>query len=132
MEASAFLQVCEDTEVKAFGVIKGVSDMGDKHKGIGHDQHYLPALTNAAAATKAFVKWKLEKIEHEPRDISQFNATILIMANIHVPGTEPGAVIVRGYFDNFIVQVIRKLLMVKHQVSVDKVRKSLGSIASWG
>jgi hypothetical protein len=82
MEASAFFQVCNDTGVKAFGVLKGVSDKGDKHKGIGHDRHYNPALENAAEATKAFLRWKLERINIEPPDISQCNHVILITANI--------------------------------------------------
>ena len=59
MEASAFLQVCTYTGVSAFGVIKGVSDIGDYYKGVGHKKHYTPALQNATEATKAFIKWKL-------------------------------------------------------------------------
>jgi nucleoside phosphorylase len=70
MEASAFLQACKHTGVQAFGVIKGVSDLGDNNKGVGHDMHYRPALENAADATKAFIKWKLKHISEDEPDIS--------------------------------------------------------------
>jgi nucleoside phosphorylase len=66
MEASAFLQVCEITGVQAFGVIKGVSDMGDKYKGSGHTNYYQSALRNAAEATEAYVLHKLKEIYLPP------------------------------------------------------------------
>lgn len=70
MEASAFLQACTFTGVEALGVIKGVSDMGDERKELGHETHYRPALYNAIDATKSFLKWKLHTIPDETPDIS--------------------------------------------------------------
>ena len=65
MEASAFLQTCAFTNVEVLGIIKGVSDMGDERKGLGHDMHYRPALSNAIDATKSFLRWKLHTIPDE-------------------------------------------------------------------
>lgn len=72
MEASSFLQVCAFTGVEALGIIKGVSDMGDERKGLGHESHYRPALQNATEATKSFIKWKLHTIPDEIPDISEY------------------------------------------------------------
>ncbi|KFZ24679.1 hypothetical protein V502_00842 [Pseudogymnoascus sp. VKM F-4520 (FW-2644)] len=110
MEASAFLQVCKYTGVAAFGVIKGVSDMGDHRKGLGHARHYKPALMKATDATKAFIKWKLEQIENQPPDRSK----------------EPGVTIVPGYFDNCIGITIQKILATDYIVDVkgEKVKLS--------
>lgn len=72
MEASAFLQVCEHLGVHAFGIIKGVSDMGDDRKSIvGNDQHYKPALRRAADAAKRFTEWYLTKHPLNEPDLSQ-------------------------------------------------------------
>jgi len=71
MEASSFLQVCAFTGVEALGIIKGVSDMGDERKGLGHESHYRPALQNAIEATKSFIQWKLHTIPDEIPDISE-------------------------------------------------------------
>ncbi|KPI43114.1 uncharacterized protein AB675_1807 [Cyphellophora attinorum] len=103
MEASAFLQVCQVTGVHAFGVIKGVSDLGDEHKGVGHNNHYRPSLKNAADATKSFVEYKLARLP--PGD-----------ANID---GEPGAVVVDGYHTNFISVLVGKLLRLKKTVEVN-------------
>ncbi|KAK4139141.1 nucleoside phosphorylase domain-containing protein [Dichotomopilus funicola] len=93
MEASAFLQACECTGVKSLGVIKGVSDMGDHNKGLGHDKHYRPALCRAAEAAKAFIKYKWETMPETDVDRSK----------------EFGVVLAQGYFDNFIDRVVQKL-----------------------
>jgi hypothetical protein len=71
MEASAFLQVCQVTGVHAFGVIKGVSDLGDKHKGTGNDSHYRASIKKAADATKCFVEYKLEQIPTDYANIGR-------------------------------------------------------------
>lgn len=59
MEASAFFQVCTYLNINGLAVIKGVTDMGDEYKGVGHDRHYLPALKKAARATRRFVEYVL-------------------------------------------------------------------------
>jgi len=112
MEASAFLQACESTGVHAFGVIKGVSDMGDKHKGLGHDNFYMPALRNAADATKAYVEYKLTELDTNPPNIEN----------------EPGALIVPGYFNSYLSRVIEKLNMLKYEVEVREEKVKIAGI----
>ena len=60
MEASAFLQVCDHMGVRAFGIIKGVSDKGDAQRTTVKADVWLQAMTNAANALKEYLKWKLK------------------------------------------------------------------------
>ncbi|KAI1388494.1 uncharacterized protein F4822DRAFT_429113 [Hypoxylon trugodes] len=84
----------EASGVEALGIIKGVSDMGDERKGLGHWAHYKPAVRNATEATKSFVKWKLQTTIDEKPDIS----------------SEPGVILAMGYVENYILKVVQKLL----------------------
>lgn len=59
MEASAFFQVCTYLNINGLAVIKGVTDMGDKYKGVGHERHYRPALRKTALATRRFLEYVL-------------------------------------------------------------------------
>jgi nucleoside phosphorylase len=53
MESSAFLDVCKYMKVKALGIVKGVSDLGDDQK---NDGDYHNALVNAANGIKAYLE----------------------------------------------------------------------------
>ncbi|EXK76430.1 hypothetical protein FOQG_18827 [Fusarium oxysporum f. sp. raphani 54005] len=105
MEASAFLQACEFTGVRSLGVIKGVSDMGDGNRGLGpNDKHYKSALLRAARAVKRFVSYRWEDMPpKEAMDRSK----------------QPGAVITRGYFDNFVARVMDKLSKTGYKASTE-------------
>ena len=43
--------------------------MGDERKGLGHEVHYRPPLSNAIDTTKSFLRWKLHFIPDETRGI---------------------------------------------------------------
>ncbi|KAK4901881.1 hypothetical protein LTR49_027199 [Elasticomyces elasticus] len=55
MEASAFIQACNHTNVKSLGIIKGVSDLGNYAKGTSEDTLWYQAVGNAAEAVNPWV-----------------------------------------------------------------------------
>jgi nucleoside phosphorylase len=71
MEASAFLQVCDHMGIHAFGIIKGVSDKGDAQRTQDSRDVYIQAMTNAANAVNAYLKWKLAHDPPVPADLSE-------------------------------------------------------------
>jgi nucleoside phosphorylase len=72
MEASAFLHVCQHTGVISLGVVKGVSDLGDKNKVVNNDSDndYNAALVNTANAVKHWIGHTPDTITPSPRGIS--------------------------------------------------------------
>lgn len=58
MEASAFLMLCNFLHVGCLGVVKGVSDFGDAHKGEEEDV-YEEALKETALAVQ---KWAIQHL----------------------------------------------------------------------
>jgi nucleoside phosphorylase len=61
MEAAAFLQLCDYSDVIPLGVIKGVSDHGNAAKGKDPND-YIRALKNTGVALKGWIEHVMEKM----------------------------------------------------------------------
>jgi nucleoside phosphorylase len=57
MEASAFIHTCLHLNITSLGIIKGVSDQGDKKKGEREDEIYPRALEMTAEAIQKWVQY---------------------------------------------------------------------------
>lgn len=94
MEASAFFQLCEHyrKEIECLGVVKGVSDFGDKHKGV-NPMVRPQALQKTAEALMEWIKYSIPVVSWEV-DYSK----------------EPAAEIAPGYYDNFVRPVLDNII----------------------
>lgn len=76
MEAAAFLQLCDYSDVIPLGVIKGVSDHGNSSKR-EITNNYTKALKNTGIELKDWIEYVMEKLTWQ-RDEGMNAETVLV------------------------------------------------------